>query len=50
MIKQILEVNKIYHRKQRHNGTKIRERLIDAGYIGGYITISNYLLKEYKQQ
>jgi transposase len=50
MIKQILEEDKSRHRKQRHTGTKILERLKDAGYTGGYTTITDYLRKEYKKQ
>ena len=43
MINQILEEDKKRHRKQRHTGTKIFERLKFEGFPGGYNTVMDYL-------
>lgn len=50
MIQQIIEEDKTRHRKQRHTGTKIFEILKEAGFTGGYNTISDYLRKTYRKQ
>ena len=50
MIKQILEEDKNRHRKQRHTGTKIYERLKAEGFTGGYNTVMDYLRKECRKQ
>lgn len=46
MINEILETDKTRHRKQRHSGRRIYERLRDEyGYVGGYTTVTDYLRK-----
>lgn len=50
MIQQIIEEDKTRHRKQKHTGTKILEVLKDAGYTGGYSTITDYLRKKHRKQ
>ena len=49
IIDQILKEDKLRHRKQRHTGTKILERLREYGYTGGYSTITDYLRKHHKK-
>lgn len=45
LIEQILEEDKLRHRKQRHTATKIQEVLQKEGYTGGYTTLTDYLRK-----
>lgn len=46
LIDNILEEDKKRHRKQRHTGKKILERLKEDGYTGGYSTLTDYLRKK----
>lgn len=44
VINEILETDKTRHRKQRHTGRRMYERLRDEyGYPGGYSTVMDYL-------
>lgn len=46
VIKEILKTDLNRHRKQRHTGRRIYERLRDEyGYTGGYSTVTDYLRK-----
>jgi transposase len=46
VIDEILETDKSRHRKQRHTGRRIYERLRDEyDYTGGYSTVTDYLRK-----
>lgn len=46
LIDEILESDLQRHRKQRHTGRRIFERLRDEyGYPGGYTTVTDYLRK-----
>jgi len=47
IIDEILETDKNRHRKQKHTGRRIYERLRDEyGFSGGYNTVSDYLRKK----
>lgn len=50
LIEQILEEDKTRHRKQRHTGRKIFNRLCQEGFTGGYSTVTDYLRKVHKKQ